>query len=445
VRKPIFTISGLRGVFGEDLKPELVMNYAGYFGRFLGGRNIAIGRDTRASGPILLHAAVSGLLSTGYKVYNFGICPTPAIVMMVKKLRLDGGIQITASHNPEEWNGLKLVSGNGRFLFSEELQALKKYIRSPKRKYHFKLVPRLLHKEIIEPYLLTIISSKYFKKIRNKNFRVGIDSCNGAAEESATRLVTMLDATPITIQKASIGFPRRPEPKGENLKRLCAEVKRHKLDFGIAFDPDGDRFSCVDELGVPLSEEATVIFAIQFILEQTKGPVVVNNSTTMAVDEICQKYSVPLYRSGTGEANVVKKMQEVGAIVGGEGNGGVIVPEINLTRDGLVATAILIKLLSKKNRPLSVIRKEIPEFFMEKTVTNNYKDDWQKIIKKKFSNKPTYKFDKLDGLKIIGNDFWILIRKSNTEPILRIIVESKNKSLTDKLIKDIMKEITLKS
>lgn len=445
MRKPIFTISGLRGVFGEDLKPELVMYYAGCFGRFLNGHNIAIGRDTRASGPILLHAAVSGLLSTGYKVYNFGVCPTPAIVMMVKKLRLDGGIQITASHNPEEWNGLKFVSGDGRFLFFKELQTFKKFIRNPKRMYHYQSNTGLVNKEIIEPYLRTIITSKYFGKIRNKNFRVGIDSCNGAAEEAAIRLVEMLGAKPITIKKSGYGFPRLPEPRGENLKRLCAQVRKHKLDFGIAFDPDGDRFSCVDELGVPLSEEATVVFAIQFILEQTKGPVVVNNSTTMAVDEICQKYSVPLYRSGTGEANVVKKMQEVGAIVGGEGNGGVIVPEINLTRDGLVATAILIKLLSKKNRPLSVIRKEIPEFFMEKTETNSYKDNWQKVIRRKFLNKPTYKFDKLDGLKIIGNDFWILIRKSNTEPILRIIVESKNKSLTDKLIKDIMKEITLKS
>ncbi len=447
MQKPIFTISGLRGIWGSDLTPNLVINYTFAFGKYTKGKNIAVGRDTRSSGMSLYYSTVAGLFYAGCNVYNFGICPTPANVMMVRKLKLDGGIQITASHNPEQWNGLKFISSSGRFLFPIEVKKFKKQLieKNNREIFYIKSHPNLIKKDIIKPYLQNIIRAEYFKKIHNKNFRVGIDSCNGAAEESAIRLVEMLDATPITIKKASVGFPRRPEPKGENLKRLCTEVKRYKLDFGIAFDPDGDRFACVDELGIPLTEEATILLALIFILEQKKGKVVVNNSTTMAVDDICQKFGVPLYRSKTGEVNVVEKMQEVKAIVGGEGNGGVIVPDVNLTRDGLIATTILLKMLSKRNCSLSAIRKELPKYFMGKTAITNYKDDWQRIIRKKFRDNYEIKFNTQDGLKIIHSRFWILIRKSNTEPILRIIAESKNKDLTNKLIKDIKKEITIKS
>jgi phosphomannomutase len=443
VKKIIFTISGLRGIFGDNLTPELVMQYALRFGKYLLGKNVAVGRDTRPSGETLFYATVSGLFYAGCNVYDFGICPTPAIVKMVKELGLDGGIEITASHNPEQWNGLKFISAKGKFLFPSELQEFKKQLRNKRENFHLKVFPRFIKKEIIEQYLQNIITNTYFKKIPNKNFRVGIDSCNGAAEDAAVRLVEMLGAIPVTIKKS--GFPRPAEPKAENLKRLCSEVKKQKLDFGIAFDPDGDRFSCVDELGIPLSEEATILLALLFILEQNKGPVVVNNSTTMAVDDICKTFGVPLYRSKTGEINVVVKMQEVGAIVGGEGNGGVIVPAINFTRDGLVATAILLKLLSKRNCPLSAIRKELPIYFMDKTEVSDYRDEWQKIIRKKFATDSTIKFDTQDGLKIIGKNFWVLTRKSNTEPILRIIAESENKSITDRLIRDTIDQIKIRS
>lgn len=450
--KSIFTISGLRGIFGEDLTPETTIKYAIKFGKYLKAKNIAIGRDTRFSGPALFHSMVSGFFTVGTNVYDFGICPTPAIVMMVRKLNLDGGIQITASHNPEEWNGLKFISPKGRFLFGAELQNFKRYLNKKEtarfgidpiglRPIRVMFPPSIYKTETIDSYINNIISADCFKKIPNKKFKIGIDSCNGAAEESAVKLVELFGAIPISIKNKSFGFPRRAEPISENLKRLCSIVRKQGLNFGIAFDPDGDRFSCVDELGVPLGEEATILLALEFLLKQKKGPVVVNNSTTMAVQDICRKYNVSLYRSKVGEANVVEKMQEINAIIGGEGNGGVIFPEINYARDGLVATAILIKLLSSEKCPLSVIRKSLPKYFMVKMAIKKYNENWRKIAKREFSGDKSVRFDNQDGLKIIGDDFWILLRKSRTEPILRIMGESKRKNYTNKLIKELVKQI----
>lgn len=443
--KPIFTISGLRGIFGRDLTPELVTNYTANFARYLKGNKIAIGRDTRFSGPVLFHAAVAGFLSSGASVLDFGICPTPAVVMMVKKLGLDGGIQITASHNPEQWNGIKFISQNGRFLYPIELLEFKRSFHKDTGSILKKGQTAVTNKNIIDTYIKNIAESRFFKNIPVKNFKVGIDSCNGAAEEAAVKLVEMLGATPISIKTSKPGFPRGTEPKSDNVRRLCLEIVKRKLDFGIAFDPDGDRFACVDESGISLSEEFSVLLAILFILEQHKGPVVVNNSTTMAVDDICRKYKVPLFRSKTGEINVVKMMQEVKAIVGGEGNGGVIVPSINNTRDGLVATEILIKLLSKRNCPLSQIRKELPVYYMEKAIIREYRDDWQKTVRRMFAVDSNTKFDDQDGLQVNSKNFWLLLRKSNTEPILRIIAESDNSRLTKKIITDTIDQIKIQS
>ncbi|MCX7785837.1 MAG: hypothetical protein N2201_06410 [candidate division WOR-3 bacterium] len=442
--KPIFTVSGLRGIVGQDLFPQLITQYAFTFGKFLKAKKVAIGRDTRTSSPILFHSCVAGLFYAGCDVYDFGICPTPATIMMVKKLNLDAGIQITASHNPKEYNGLKFISNKGTLFFEEEIQQLKEYFDKKKDDTTITIdsSPSLFATDICNTYLEHIFKSKYFRNIPKKNFLVGIDSCNGTAEHFAIKLVKMLGATPISIKKDDTIFPRQPEPTPASLRRLSLEIRRQKLDLGIAFDPDADRFACVDEQGIPLSEEASVLLGIQFILEQKKGPVVVNNSTTMAVEDICSRFGVNVYRSKVGEANVIKKMLEVNAIVGGEGNGGVIIPEINLARDGLVATALLLVFLAKRKCPLSVIRKELPKYFIEKKVVYEFRADWQKTIQKRFKNDPNIKFDTQDGLKVIGKNFWILLRKSRTEPVLRIVAESNSKNLTQRLITETIKNIT---
>ncbi len=442
MHEPIFTVSGLRGIVGQSFTPELVFNYAFQFSRFVTAKTIAVGRDTRCSGPMFMHSVYTGLLFNNCTIFDFGVCPTPAIVMMVKKNNLDGGIQITASHNPENWNGLKFISRHGRFFYDAEITKFKSVL---KKQASFnclnRIQPKLFKFNIIDEYVHNIISSKYFKNIPNRRFKVGIDSCNGAAEEAAVRLVKLLGGIPYSINKAAIGFPRAPEPQSENLKMLSSLVRKEKLDFGIAFDPDGDRFACVDEQGVPLSEESSVLLALLFVLKNNKSAVVVNNSTTTAIDDLCRQYRVPLYRSKTGEANVVKKMEQVNALIGGEGNGGVIFPSINNTRDGLVATAMLVKLLARERQPLSLVRKSIPQYFMLKTAFKKYRQDWHRILPKYFKTHYSVKFDFLDGVKVIGENFWMLIRPSNTEPIIRIIAESKSQKFTKQLIKEITEVI----
>lgn len=387
---------------------------------------------------ILRHSVVAGLMYRNSNVFDFGICPTPAIVMMTKKYNLNGGIQITASHNPENWNGLKFISSKGRFFYAPEVTkfqtAIKK--RTTFNFYHRK-EPKLIMCDIINEYLENIANSEYFKKIPEHKFKIGIDSCNGAAEQSAVKLVKILGGIPVSLRKPKIGFTRAPEPKQENLKKLSDLIKKEKLDFGIAFDPDGDRFACVDEQGVALSEESSILLALLFVLKQERGAVVVNNSTTIAVDDICRQFKVPVYRSKTGEANVVEKMQKMKALIGGEGNGGIIFPSINNTRDALVATAMLIKLLAREKQPLSVIRKSLPQYFMLKTTVPNFHKDWRKIAKKHLTAAYSVKFEAQDGLKAVNENFWILIRKSNTEPIIRVIAESKNLQLTRQLIQQI--------
>jgi phosphomannomutase len=442
VDKTIFTISGLRGIVGKNLTLELITQYSLKFAQYLNGKNIAIGRDSRNSGLALSYAASAGFFYAGYNVYDFGVCPTPAIVMMTKKYNLNGGVQITASHNPENWNGLKFISSKGRFFFTSEIAKFQALINQyASFNFYHRKQPKLVKCDIIDEYLNTIVNSKYFKNTPNRRFTVGVDSCNGAAERAAVKLVKMLGGTPVSLSKPTTGFTRAPEPKSENLKRLSSLIRKEKLDFGIAFDPDGDRFACVDELGVPLSEEYSILLALLCVLKQQRGAVVVNNSTTMAVDDICKQYKVPLYRSKTGEANVVEKMQEVKALIGGEGNGGVVYPVINNTRDALVATAFLIKLLAREKQPLSVIRKRLPQYFMVKTAIQNYRENWQKTAMKCLTTEYSVKFDYQDGIKAVGKNFWILIRKSNTEPIIRIIAESKNPDLTKKFMHEVIKVI----
>ncbi|MEO0074983.1 MAG: phosphoglucosamine mutase [candidate division WOR-3 bacterium] len=437
----LFTISGLRGIFGRDLTLNLVTDYVLKFTRFVRGKKIAVGRDSRPSGEILWHTVVAALQYAGCRVYDFAICPTPAIVMMVKKMNLDAGIQITASHNPIQYNGLKFISPEGRFFFNSEITKFKNLLVKDIEFDEYKIQRNyLITKNIGNQYISNIINAEYFKNIRVPKIKVAIDSCNGAAEDIAITLIKSIGAQPITINKKTFGFPRPPEPTKDNLTKLSRFVKKHRLDVGIAFDPDGDRFACVDEKGNILSEEMTILLALLFILSKRKGPVVVNNSTTMAVDDICRDFKVSVFRSKTGEANVVEKMQEVNALIGGEGNGGVILPSINNTRDGLVAATILLKLLAQQNKPLSEIRKIFPNYYMFKTSLVKYDENWKdKIVMYFHNNKSIKKIEEIDGIKFIGDGFWVLIRQSNTEPILRIIAESRDYNFTQKLIREARK------
>ena len=436
---PIFSISGLRGIANQDLTPELITNYCTAFGTFLGGGTVAIGRDCRTSGEMFFYAAAAGFVSAGCEVVNLGVCPTPTVLLNVKQLGLSGGIMITASHNPEEWNGLKFISKEGIFINENELKELKKLLKSKtfKRTNWDQLKGVSDEPEAVSNHIKKILRSEYFREIPIKKLVVGIDACNGSASAAASSLLQALGLTPVNLfcEDVQAGhFTRKPEPSAENLESLCNFVKEKKFDLGIAFDPDGDRVSFVDEKGNALGEEATLLLALSFILPKKPGPVVVNLSTTQAVDDIAAKFSVPVFRTKVGEASVVAKMREVEAVIGGEGNGGVILPEINYTRDGIAATAILIHLLSDRETALSEVVDELPKYFRQKTTLPYEQKDWltqKSKLKKAFM---PGRFNHEDGLKIISKDYWLHIRPSNTEPIIRVIAESKSDVYTASLI-----------
>ena len=437
--KPSFSISGLRGIVNQDLYPEYITEVSAGFGAFLGGGKVAIGQDCRLSSEMFFHAVTAGLLSAGCEVVNLGVCPTPTVLLNVKHLVLSGGIIITASHNPEEWNGLKFVSKEGIFLTENEIKEFKQLLKSKNIKRADLLEIKNIkdEPEAIDNHIKKILRSEFFRDIPVKKYVVGIDACNGAASAAVSSLLQTLGSTPVnffcdTVQPGK--FPRSPEPRAENLEGLSNFVKEKKLDFGLAFDPDGDRVSFVDETGFALGEEATLLLALTFILKKKTGPVVINLSTSQAIDDIAAKFSVPVYRTKVGEAAVVAKMKEVNAVIGGEGNGGVILPEVNFTRDGITGTAILIHLLSDREIPLSEISKELPKYFMQKSVLPYQVKEWDnKKSKLKKAFMPA-NFIKQDGLKIIGKDYWVHIRPSNTEPIIRLIAESKFQKYTSELI-----------
>jgi phosphomannomutase len=238
----------------------------------------------------------------------------------------------------------------------------------------------------------------------------------------------------LSTEALASGFPRRPEPTAANLSELRRVVRTGKLDMGIAFDPDGDRTSCVDETGFALGEEATICLACEYVLLHRKGPVVVNLSTTRGVEDICANHRVQVLRSPVGEASVVERMVEVNAVLGGEGNGGVILPEVNFTRDGLVATATVLGLVAATGKPLSVLRRELPSYQVAKTTTPLSREQYEARRSRLLAAFEDCRVDERDGLKFDGPDYWVHVRPSNTEPLVRIIVEARDPDALDRLI-----------
>jgi len=450
--EPIFTISGLRGVVGENLFAETVRNMAGCYGRFLGPGRFAIGRDSRQSGAELAVAARAGFFESGCEVIDLGICPTPTVVHYVRSQKVNGGIVITASHNPVDWNGIKFVHPEGRFILPDEFERLKAAVKDSSwlqvtgsqfqklrtKNYEPRTNKSVETKDGIKGHIRAIRDNRFFKNVDAKGLRIGVDAVNGAASLAGLEALRAFgcEVTPVFCQpdKANDGFPRRPEPNPENLSELCKLVQKEKLDAGFAFDPDGDRFSCVDEKGVPLGEEASLCLACLYILPQAQGDVVVNLSTSRAVEDVCARFGAKVIRTKVGEVFVIEKMLETGAVLGGEGNGGVIVPEINLTRDGLIAAAIVLGMMAKMGKRLSEIRSDLPQYFICKSVVAATEFNSDKLIAELRREGGDFAVDLTEGIRLVGDSWWVHIRKSNTEPIIRIVAEAKGKEAAQALV-----------
>jgi phosphomannomutase len=439
------SISGIRGVVGDSLTPESIVRYASAYAEYCRRGHIIIGRDGRISGKNVLDIVSSTLLHMGCNVTDLGICPTPTVALAVEKLKAAGGISITASHNPMIWNGLKFFSSTGLFLDAAENRNFwhlaehpAKYVPWDKQGT-YTLLETFLDEHIQEVLALSYID---IKKIRERKFKVVLDCVNAAGGIIVPHLLEKFGCTIIPIHCEMTGiFGHTPEPIPENLSSLCGKVRDQHADIGIAVDPDVDRLVLINEKGEPFGEEYTITSCVKFVLEkaqrdkQSPHKVVINLSTTRAVEDIARCYGATTIRTPVGEINVAKKMMEVGAIIGGEGSGGVILPEVHPGRDAIVGIALVLQHLAEFGGTVSELKAALPQYSITKgkvDLGNLHPDAVLQQLAAEFSATETVNTD--DGLKIDFKESWVHLRKSNTEPIIRIIAEAHTKAEADELV-----------
>ncbi|MDO9549026.1 MAG: phosphoglucosamine mutase [Candidatus Marinimicrobia bacterium] len=428
----IESLSGVRG-YESELNDDFISAYAYAFAELSENEKILVGRDTRQNGIPIKSALLNALQNAGKTVIDLGICPTPTVQFAVEDHEAAGGIVITASHNPLPWNGLKFIGSDGIFLDADEMNRLKnrrreigtQYIRYEKKNGTIETYSR-----VVDDHIESVLALAYLDDdvIQNARFKVVVDAVNGAAYRAIPELLRRLGCEVVEINcHHDQPFPRNPEPLPENLLELNKAVLDNKADLGFAIDPDGDRLAIVSDLGKPISEEYTLVLAAKLVLSKFPNldqKVVTNLSTTMAVDDIAKKYGATVIRTAIGEINVAKKMREVDAAIGGEGNGGVLLPEAHLGRDSLVAAALILQLLAEEGKKLSELMKELPQYTMIKKkvqrgdlVLADLREELERLAKPD-------SLDTRDGFKFIWKDRWVHLRPSNTEPIIRIYAEA---------------------
>ena len=440
--KLMISVSGVRGIFGESITPEIAEKFASHFGIFCNRGKIIVGRDSRTSGPKMFRAVSTGLMSVGCDVVDLGIVSTPTVLLAVEESNAKGGISITASHNPAEWNAMKFVGENGMFLFPQEAQrfidSLEESIEpagSGKLTQDTESTNRHIKKIMNIPYL-------DIEKIKKKKFKVVIDSVNGAGGLISPQLLRDLGCHIIELNSEPTGiFAHTPEPLNKNLKQLEYAVAAHKADIGFATDPDVDRLAIVSEKGKCIGEELSLLLSEKFILSKVKGDIVTNLSSSMASEDIAKEFGVKVHRTKVGEINVGKKMKEINSPVGGEGNGGIICPEVHYTRDAPAGMALILGYLAEINLPISELADEIPKYFFAKDKIKVDPDKLDAIMQKVPEIFSDHKLDRTDGIKVIGDNFWIHLRKSGTEPIIRVYVESDSTEKSQELCRETIEKL----
>src|SRR3989449_1877910 len=425
------SISGVRGVIGESLTPTLLTRFAQAFGTYVGARTIVIGRDPRTSGEMVKQSVVAGLLSSGCRILDIGICPVPTIQLLVRHHRAHGGIAITASHNPAEWNALKFIGQSGFFLNTGQARELLDI-------YHQGEYTRVGGAEMrqvaelsgaTDLHIQTIMEALGRLPTRKKKLRGVLDACNGAGSLVGPKLLAALGAEVITINVTPNGlFPRPAEPLAENLGDLCATVKAQRSDVGFAQDMDADRLAIVSEAGLAIGEEYTLLLATSNVLGKNPGPVVANLSTTSALQEVVKRFGCPFFQSKIGEVNVTEEMEKQSAVIGGEGNGGVIYPRLNFARDSLVGMALILHLLAETGKTITELVSTLPRFAMIKEKLVCPSDKISTVLRMLRRDYAAFPMDLRDGVKVNLPDGWFLVRGSNTEPIIRVIAEAEREA-----------------
>jgi len=427
----IISVSGLRGIIGDTLTPDVAIRYGCAFAAGLPAGPIVITRDGRATGPLLADALRAGLTALGRDVIDCGVAATPTTGVLVCHLNAAGGIQISASHNPAEYNGLKLFSAEGRVI---PAAAGQKVIDRFQTWSSSNNVPWVSHDRIGTVKIQTETTKKHLeliahlvdvKRIRARRFHVLLDANHGSGSVLGAKLLDQLGCHVELLGGTPDGqFAHTPEPTAENLRGVLAEVKSVQADIGFCVDPDADRLAVIDEQGRYLGEEYTVSLAVKHVLSQRPGPIVTNCSTSRMSEDLAEAAGVPFYRSAVGEANVVDAMRQHNAVLGGEGNGGVIEPQVGWVRDSFVGMAYLLEAMVIRGLPISKLADELPRYEIVKskaTVAREKIPTALTALEKHFVGAAV---DKLDGLRLDWPGKWLLVRASNTEPIVRAIAEA---------------------
>ena len=453
----IKSISGIRGTIGgkvdENLTPIDAVKFAAAYGSWLKGQvgkehvKVVIGRDARISGEMIQNLVQYTLIGLGIDVVNIGLSTTPTVEVAVPLEKANGGIILTASHNPKEWNALKLLNDKGEFVSDQDGKAILRIAQE--NDFSFATVDhlgKLTHDDryidlhIEEVLALPLVTPEAIQK---KKFRVVVDAVNSTGGIAIPRLLERLGVEVVKLYCEPNGhFPHNPEPLREHLGDICKKVVEEKADFGIVVDPDVDRLAFITNQGEMFGEEYTLVACADYVLSKAKGNVVSNLSSSRALRDIAQKYGVTYSAAAVGEVNVVTEMKRVEAIIGGEGNGGIIYPELHYGRDALVGVALFLSLLAERGGSVQQLRESYPAYFMSKNkiqLTEQINPDQiLKTMEQKYTHEQT---TTIDGLKIDFADSWVHLRKSNTEPIIRIYTEAKSQKEADALAQRFIEEM----
>ena len=435
------SISGIRGIVGESLTPDVIVKYVSAYSQMMPAGPILLGRDSRPSGDVLCNFVAYLLNCLGREVIEIGIVPTPTVLFCVKEKGYAGGIVITASHNPIEWNALKLVNSKGKFLSPAEFAKLSELVEQGKFDYAVwdKLGKSEKMHDMALLHLEKVLNFVDVEKIKAKNFKVVIDTVNGAGGPIGAKLLRTLGCDVIEINTETTGyFAHPPEPTPANLTQLSEKMKECSADVGFALDPDADRLVLAGSDGEILSEEYTLaLCADHYLSSKEKTDLVINLSSSRLCDDVAAKHGVKVLRVPTGEIHVTESLEQTGAKLGGEGNGGVILPQINKCRDTLVGMALILEYLANNGKKIEDCAKEIGNYSFIKTkfqVTDIDLTKTEALLKEKF---PDGKLNNSDGLRLDFDDSWVLIRKSNTEPIVRVFAEAKSEQRALELIESV--------
>lgn len=453
----IVSVSGVRGTVGgyedDSLTPLHVLRFTRAFVALIKKQHevkkVVVGHDSRPSWEIFYPVILSELQALGIDVVDLGLTTTPSLKIAVIKEAAQGGIMLSASHNPQQWNAMKFFNSAGEYLSPEEMKALQKQIANAELCYApwDNAGKKIFKGNYLKEHIAEILNVPLIAReaIRKKRFKVVVDGINSSGAVFIPELLKELGINKIIVlnEEPHGRFAHEPEPLPKHLSALSEWIVKEKADLGIAVDPDVDRVAFYTEKGEPFEEEYSLVAAADYVLGEIRGPVVANLSTTAAVEWIAKKYDVPFYYSAVGEYYVVKKMKEVNAIIGGEGNGGIIYPYIHYGRDALMGTALVLSLLAERNISLQELKQTYPKLYRtkEKVVLQSQEQasDYLSHLQNSLSELQPKEVLTLDGIKLLWKDGWVHVRRSNTEPILRIYAEADDPVLLQQRLKQVIR------